>query len=444
MPVPRPRSGADLPTLDTDTLTVTEAPPSPPPGPVRDALAAAAAARVERAEQAMIDMADTYAARVRNIALTRLRGPKVRQGTRHWQPSEKQAGRDIEVKALDPDAVVPDALIGEIVEAGRPVALRVARDAAADAAERLGVEVPDTSDNADGMFAVDEELLADLIDEALEDLLGGAARYAEGLRKAILTGEDDGLDLDEMLGRVEEAATKGGNWLRLGARTIGTALAGKASLEQARALGVTHTQWISRRDERVRPTHVRADGQVRPVGEPFEVGGQLLEYPGDPSGLPGTAGEVHGCRCGLIFADPDDDFWDALADIAESINAGSDAPGVADTLRSAVASTEFMQTPSELTALPGLASAVELPSDVVGYRVMSGPLDAAPGQQVQLPAGTALGLAPPDVLTTATMTVLLPAGTAVGVTGGALILAEAATVAVLASGAAGVQGRIVA
>lgn len=409
----------------------------------------------------MTAMVEAYTARVRGVVLARLNGPKVRKGTRHWadqvKPEDSMGAGGIktarpvsyEVKALDADAAVPDSLIAEVVEAGRPVALRVARDAAADAAERLGVDVPDTSPDGDGMFAVDEELLADLVDEALEDLLGGASRYAEGLRQAILTGESDGLDLAGLLDRVEQAHIRGGNWLRLSARTVGTALAGKASLEQARAVGVTHTQWVSRRDDRVRPTHVHADGQVRPVGEPFTVGRHQLEYPGDPTGLPGTAEEVHGCRCGLIFADPGDDFWEALGEIAQSVSAGRDGAGVAPALAAARAATAVLDAEPDAPSLPGLASAIELPADVTGWRQLDAELTApdggpvAPGQQLHLPAGTSLGMAAPAALGATSLAVLVPAGTAIGVSGGALVLADAATVTVLAAGAGGVQGRLV-
>jgi Uncharacterized protein, homolog of phage Mu protein gp30 len=57
-------------------------------------------------------------------------------------------------------------------------------------------------------------------------------------------------------------------------------------------------RWRDENDNRVRPAHARVDGKFRPLGEPFEVGGSLLQYPGDPSGLPST---VINCRCDLVF-----------------------------------------------------------------------------------------------------------------------------------------------
>ncbi len=44
--------------------------------------------------------------------------------------------------------------------------------------------------------------------------------------------------------------------------------------------------WLATADSRTRETHRLADGQRVPLGEPFEVGGFSLRFPGDPSGPP--------------------------------------------------------------------------------------------------------------------------------------------------------------
>lgn len=63
-------------------------------------------------------------------------------------------------------------------------------------------------------------------------------------------------------------------------------------------------KWHSMEDKRVRPTHTIANGQFRKKGEPFNIGGSKLLYPGDNS-LGAAAKEVICCRCYLdpVFAD---------------------------------------------------------------------------------------------------------------------------------------------
>jgi hypothetical protein len=52
--------------------------------------------------------------------------------------------------------------------------------------------------------------------------------------------------------------------------------------------------WLSAGDARVRDTHQQADGQNVPVGQPYNVGGSMMSYPGDPFG---PNSEVCNCRC---------------------------------------------------------------------------------------------------------------------------------------------------
>lgn len=56
-------------------------------------------------------------------------------------------------------------------------------------------------------------------------------------------------------------------------------------------------EWVAIHDDVVRPEHEDADGQVVGIEEPFEVGGELLEFPGDPTG---SASNVINCRCGML------------------------------------------------------------------------------------------------------------------------------------------------
>ena len=54
-------------------------------------------------------------------------------------------------------------------------------------------------------------------------------------------------------------------------------------------------QWDAALDQRTRPAHAEADGQIREVDEPFDVGGEKLMKPGD-----GSAANAINCRCCIL------------------------------------------------------------------------------------------------------------------------------------------------
>ena len=68
------------------------------------------------------------------------------------------------------------------------------------------------------------------------------------------------------------------------------------ALQRGRGAAQRTKTWRTRRDERTRETHRAAHGQTVPVGDPFIVGGERLQFPGDPMG---SAAEVINCRCHL-------------------------------------------------------------------------------------------------------------------------------------------------
>jgi uncharacterized protein with gpF-like domain len=65
----------------------------------------------------------------------------------------------------------------------------------------------------------------------------------------------------------------------------------------ARETGLTlQKEWVSAADERTREDHAAADGQTVDMDGMFNVGGEGLRYPGDPSG---SGGNIINCRCGV-------------------------------------------------------------------------------------------------------------------------------------------------
>lgn len=132
--------------------------------------------------------------------------------------------------------------------------------------------------------------------EDVRDLLKHAASEGWGERKTKI-------ELGKMLGtsrRKGEATTAYAARLRMLARTAATANAAHrmATSDLARKRG--RLRWVTVHDNRVRPTHVAADGQVQDLGTPFHVGDAHLLYPGDPAG---PLKETANCRCILIPTD---------------------------------------------------------------------------------------------------------------------------------------------
>lgn len=82
------------------------------------------------------------------------------------------------------------------------------------------------------------------------------------------------------------------------ARGAATRQASEETLEKAKKHRKVHNKkWVTQHDGRVRHMHADADGQVVNLNERFIVGGEYLDYPGDPNG---SAGNVVNCRCFVI------------------------------------------------------------------------------------------------------------------------------------------------
>ena len=81
---------------------------------------------------------------------------------------------------------------------------------------------------------------------------------------------------------------------------IGTANATSHAQVEAIPDGPKYKTWLSARDDRVRPSHVDANGQTQPLDEPYDLDGVPLMFPGDPEG---PDGEVINCRCVSVFTD---------------------------------------------------------------------------------------------------------------------------------------------
>lgn len=84
------------------------------------------------------------------------------------------------------------------------------------------------------------------------------------------------------------------------AKTEANVILDHAEYAEAIKNGFTHKMWNTIMDGKERDTHAEANGQVVPIGTPFEIGGVLMMHPGDGS-LGAGADEIANCRCSSTY-----------------------------------------------------------------------------------------------------------------------------------------------
>jgi hypothetical protein len=122
------------------------------------------------------------------------------------------------------------------------------------------------------------------------------ATLAEEAREIIKRGIDDGWTIDRMAERLAEKFESPYR-SRVIARTE-TIDAFSDGRHSAMILAdVEKKEWLTARDDNVRESHIAADGQIVPLGEPFTLGsGAQMMRPLDDS-LGADAGDIVQCRC---------------------------------------------------------------------------------------------------------------------------------------------------
>lgn len=141
-------------------------------------------------------------------------------------------------------------------------------------------------------------------------LAGFRTAVWERLRRAVGRGREAGETPEQLRARVAELMVleewDGQVMTMTRTETMAALNAGAfagAFDEQERTGEPWEKRWQATDDQRVRHNHRQADGQIRPLHDPFDVGGQPLQFPGDPLG---PAGEVINCRCAARYAPASD------------------------------------------------------------------------------------------------------------------------------------------
>lgn len=124
------------------------------------------------------------------------------------------------------------------------------------------------------------------------------------IRDTIDTGVAEGYGTDVIARNIQKILNEKGvdisRWrAKMIARTEVVGASNVGALEGARALGQpTQKVWIATRDKRTRDIHMAAEGLTVDINDKFEVGGEMLDCPGDPNG---SGGNVINCRCAVAF-----------------------------------------------------------------------------------------------------------------------------------------------
>lgn len=132
---------------------------------------------------------------------------------------------------------------------------------------------------------IEEAIRKDLIDTAIESAIQGERLGNNEIANTVK---------DKFKARIPTKA-------EIIANTEITNMAGAAKYTEASVINektevsIVKT-WITELDERARIDHILANGQTVGIDEPFIVGGEALNFPGDTS-LGASVGNVINCRC---------------------------------------------------------------------------------------------------------------------------------------------------
>ena len=140
-------------------------------------------------------------------------------------------------------------------------------------------------------------------------ITGIDATTQAAIRKVLQDGVEQGMsvqDMAEMIAGGKIPNMDAARAIRI-ARTEVIGASNGGSIQGARSMGIEglKKKWLVALDGRERPTHrnVSAQTMITPIdiNDKFNVGGSLMDYPGDPMG---EASEVVNCRCAIGYVTP--------------------------------------------------------------------------------------------------------------------------------------------
>ena len=248
--------------------------------------------------EAMIDgIVSAWSERQAQVICERLGSTKTRKGTRHWK------GEGVGTKGINAYTVVdPSRWADQLVASLDSTINQIAKQRAQVLARRLSAQgLIDTlakegrlnrnERSTLGRIVGDDtaqELLIESITEPLREMIRSAAlRQSQRMADLVTEMDKAGASVEDIRKAVRDQAGYRSAWHKHLAIQVTTASLQGVSMAMSSVVSDhVNLVWTSRHDERVRPAHRRADGQVRKAGNKFHVGKAWLKFPGDPTGPP--------------------------------------------------------------------------------------------------------------------------------------------------------------
>lgn len=134
-----------------------------------------------------------------------------------------------------------------------------------------------------------------------ERIVHVASTTRNRVRSIIQKGIDQGMSIPQIASNIDELGLPQviRNRSTVIARTETINASNRGAVIGAQSTGLDLNKiWIATADDRTRDDHAEADGQTVDQSGMFNVGGEELEYPGDPRG---SARNVIQCRCAVAF-----------------------------------------------------------------------------------------------------------------------------------------------
>ncbi len=252
---------------------------------------------------------NAWSRRQERTIVERIGGVKARKHTRHWEGAPGTKALDA-IYVVNPEAWADDLVddLGEVMRAiGEQEALKAAREL--DKAGVLQKIIDDGNGFPGGRTALDRLVgggglmrrqTIEYPVSAVEDMIRDSAlRQSQKIADRITELDADGASVDDIKKEIRKMIGSRSSWKRgmsvAGATSI---MEGARSEVYSRAGKYVQRVWRTMRDEKVRPTHRKANGQRRAADSKFKVGASFLKYPGDLNGL---VEETANCRCWLEY-----------------------------------------------------------------------------------------------------------------------------------------------